>query len=277
MRSFFPAIGALLLLFWLREQAFSLENLKTVQAQGEAYLSEETTPSEAKAVALNNARRQALEQAVGVVVHGTTAVYNYQLINDMVFTATKGLIVKETILEHKCQTRAEQISCIARIEATVKPLSLEKKGSLAIIKSVVQRPGKEGSALSPVFQKNDEIQVKVIVSEPSYLTLFSVDQHGNISKIYPNDYCNQTELDPEQEFIFPNDTHRSSGLKLRVQMPKGKKKAIESVLVIATKGKTALLSGRRIDNPSLSDLMAELSEFDQSLWANATVGYEARE
>jgi len=277
MKSLTHVIGSLLLLFSLREQAFAMETLKTVEAKGEAYLSEETTPSEAKAVALNNARRQALEQAVGVVVHGTTAVYNYQLINDMVFTATKGLIIKEKILEHKCQPRDDQIICMARIEAIVKPLSLERKGSLSIVKAAVQRPDREDSAISPVFQKNDEIRVRVTVSEESYLTLFSVDQYGNISKMYPNDYCNQTALTQDKEFTFPNESQRQSGLKLRVQVPKGKKKAIESVLVIAMKDKANLLSAKKIENPSLSDLMAELSEFDQSLWTNATVGYEVRE
>lgn len=266
-----------LMLLSICGQSFSQEALKTVEAKGEASLWDETTPSEAKAVALNNARRHALEQAVGVVVHGSTAVYNYQLVNDMVVAATKGLIVKEKIIENKCQIRGEQIYCVARIEATVKPLSFEQKGNLKVVRATVQRPDKDSAAKAPVFQNDDEMQVKVAASEEAFVNLFSVDQNGGIVKLYPNDYCDQKRLSPEKIFQFPSDEQRVAGIKLRVHTLKGVRKAIESVLVILTRGKVNLLADNTIQNPMVSDLMREISELDPSNWAEGTAGYEVKE
>ncbi|MBM4136916.1 MAG: DUF4384 domain-containing protein [Nitrospira sp.] len=265
-----------LILMLLPQYVFS-ENIKIVESVGEAYLGEDTTPAEAKAIALNNARRSALEEAVGIVVHGSTVVYNSELISDLVFTATKGLIVKEKIIEKKCQTKDEQIYCLTKIEAHIKPLGFEKSGNLKILKASIQRPDKDIVIKSPVFQKGDEIQVKVIVNEDSFVSLFSVGQYGNISKLFPNDYSKQIVIPSEKEFIYPDYTQRSMGLKFRVHTPKGLKKAVESVLIIATKEETNLLSNKSIQNPTISDLMSELSEIDPSLWVEKTLGYEVRE
>jgi hypothetical protein len=62
-----------------------------------------------------------------------------------------------------------------------------------------------------------------------------------------------------------------------VRTPKGKKKSVESVLVIATKENTSFLEGRKGDNLTITDLMKELSEMDASKWVEQTVGYEVRE
>lgn len=269
-------VQALMLTLLFPISSFAAD-VKVVQSEGEVYLGEETTPAEAKALALNNARRKALEETVGIEVHGASVVYNFQLINDLVVAATKGLIVKERIIENNCGTKDKQLFCTARIEAHVKPLSTERKGNLTITKASVQRPDKEGVVKSPVFQKNDEIQVKVSVGEDSYASIFSVDQNGNINKLYPNEYCHQLPLTPGKELVFPDEAQRSSGLKLRVSTPKGKKKAVESVLVIASKEKINFLSDKAVENPTITDLMSELSEIDPSFWAQKTIGYEVRE
>lgn len=270
------SILILLILMILPQYVFS-ENIKIVESVGEAYLGEDTTPAEAKSIALNNARRSALEEAVGIVVHGSTVVYNSELISDLVFAATKGLIVKEKIIEKKCQIRDEQIYCIAKIEAHIKPLGFEKRGNLKILKASIQRPDKDIVIKFPVFQKGDEIQIKAIVNEDSFVSIFSVDQYGNIIKLFPNDYSKQNIVSSEQEFIFPDNSQRSVGLKLRAHTPKGLRKALESVLIIATKEKTNLLSEKTIENPTISDLMRELSEVGPSLWTEKILGYEVRE
>ena len=58
------------------------------EAEGQVTLGDDSTVGQAKAAALNNARRAALEKATGVEVRGSSTVYNYQLINDLVVTAT---------------------------------------------------------------------------------------------------------------------------------------------------------------------------------------------
>ena len=62
-----------------------------------------------------------------------------------------------------------------------------------------------------------------------------------------------------------------------MRTPKGRKKAVESVLIIATKGTVPLLDARKDQDLTITDLMKELSELDPSLWVDQTVGYEVRE
>lgn len=264
--------------FMLLSPVFAAEGLKVVEGEGQAVLGEDTTMSQGKATALNNARRDALEKATGIAVHGSSVVYNNILINDLVKTATKGIIVQEKLVDNSCKITDAGFLCVAKIKATIKPLTAERKGNFAVTTASVQRPDKERAAKSPVFQNNDEIQIRIATNEDAFLQLFSVDQYGNVSKLYPNSYVKQQKALPgEKEFVFPDNTLRDRGLRLKVKTPKGVKQSIESVLVIATKEKTALLIDKSLENPTITDLMRELSEIDLSLWAESTVGYEVRE
>jgi hypothetical protein len=249
---------------------------KVVEAEGWASLGDDTTPAVAKATALNNARRSALEKAVGVAIRGSSVVYNSELISDLVHTATKGLIVKEDILESNCNIKDNQILCMARIKAYVKPLSLERRGTFRILRAHLRRPGSTITTSNPVFQFNDEIQVRVKVNEDSYIQIFSIDQYGNVSKLYPNRYSPQDLVPGKEEFVFPNDAQRTMGLKLRVTTPKNLKSAVESVLVIASTKKIDILTAGMISNPTITDLMRELSVNDPSIWVEKTLGYEVR-
>jgi hypothetical protein len=252
------------------------EDLKIVEADGEALLGEDTTKAQARATARNNARRNALEQAVGVRLHGSSVLYNSNLISDLVITATKGLIVKEEILEDKPRIKGDQIFYYYKLKAYVKPISIEKRGNFAILKAEVLRADKTKAAKLPVFQHNDEIQVRVKVNEDSYINIFSVSQDGMITKLYPNNYFKSEVITANKTFIFPDDTMRALGLRLRVKTPRKLSKAVESVLVIATKEKVDFFSDKDIEEPTITDLMRELSALDPSLWAEKTVGYEVR-
>jgi len=248
-----------------------------VEAEGTILLGDDSTIGQAKAAALNNARRAALEKATGVEVRGTSTVYNYQLINDLVLTATRGIIVKEHVFKSSCTTKDEQVSCSAKIEAWVKPLHTERRGNFAVKKAFVHRIDKVEAAASPVFQNNDEIIIRAAANQDAWLSLFSVDQFGAISKLYPNEYVKQEQLPAGKELVFPDESCRQGGLKIRVRTPRGKAKAVESVLIIATKEKAALLEDVKNKDLTITDLMKELSEMDSSAWVEQTVGYEVRE
>lgn len=248
-----------------------------VEAEGTILLGDDSTIGQAKAAALNNARRAALEKATGVEVRGSSTVYNFQLINDLVHTATRGLIVKENVFSSTCRTDGDQIACSARIEAWVKPLQTERRGSFAVKKAAVMRAGRTEAPMSPVFQSGDELVIRASANQDAWLHLFSVDENGGLGKLYPNDYLKTERLPAGKELLFPDDACRQGGIRMVVRTPKGKKKAVESVLVIATKEKAALLEGRKDENLTITDLMKELSETDPSTWVDKTVGYEVRE
>ena len=252
----------------------TVEEVKVVTAEGKIVLGDDTTPAHARAIAMNNARRTALEAAVGVNLHGSSVIYNSDLVSDLVVTATKGIIVKQNVLEDKYYTEEDRIYCLVRIEAHVKPLSQADSKRVKILKASIRRPDKNVSENSPVFQDGDEIQIKVAASDNVFINIFSIDQYGNVIKLYPNNYIKAEIIPSGKEFTFPDDTIRSQGLNLRVTTPKGMKSGIESVLIIATKEEGFFLTDPSIQNPTISDLMNELSKLDPSSWSEKTIGYE---
>jgi len=207
--------------FMISSPLFAADELKVVEGEGQANLGEDATMLQGKITALNNARRDALEKATGIEVRGSSVVYNNTLINDLVRTATKGLIVQEQLLDNSCKIVDARFLCTAKIKATIKPLNVERKGNFSVTSASVLRTDKELAAKSPVFQNNDEIQIRVTTNEDAFLQLFSVDQFGNVSKIYPNSYIKQQKVLPAtKEFIFPDNTLRDRGFRVRVKTPK---------------------------------------------------------
>ena len=78
-----------------------------------------------------------------------------------------------------------------------------------------------------------------------------------------------------EEVIFPNEAQRGLGLRLRVKTPAGLRKAVESLVVITTKGGDEEFL-QDVKSPNLIDLWQELSQIDSSAWTDEMVGYEVR-
>ncbi|TAN44821.1 MAG: DUF4384 domain-containing protein [Nitrospirae bacterium] len=254
----------------------SQQNIKPIVVEGEAVLSEDSTPAQARALAFNNARRSAIEQASGVIVHGSSVVYNFQLISDLVASATRGVIVKEEILQDEIRKEGKQIVYYVKLKAHVKALEGREKSPLKLVNTNVVRYGSPSSSTTIVFQENDEIQVHAKTSIDSYIHVFSITHDGMVSKLYPNEYFKGERISAGSEFVFPDERQRSMGLKLRVRTPKNISRAVETILFVATKEKNDFLSNKNSDEVTITDLMQELSEHDASLWVEKAVGYEIR-
>ena len=213
------------------------DNIQLIEKEGEAVLGEDTTPAQAKALALNNARRSAIEQVSGVIVHGSSVVYNFQLISDLIASATRGIIVKEEILLDDIKKEGKQIVYVTKIRAHVKTLEGKEKGNLKILKASVNRYGTSPSNSAVVFQENDEIQVSAKINSEVYLNVFGISQDGMVTKLYPNEYFKDATVSPDNEFVFPDEKQRMLGLKLKVRAPKNLSRAVETMLIVATKEK----------------------------------------
>jgi hypothetical protein len=250
-------------------------DLREVIAEGRATLGFDTTPAQAKALALNDARRIAVERAAGVMVRSSSIVYNSELINDLISAFSKGLIVKEDILSEGFRTEDGHVAYICRIKATIKPLRQKKQKDIRIVRAEVSRADRPFSSSAPVFQDNDEIRIRIKTEGDLNINVFSVSQDGRVVLLLPNPYVKLKKVSDGQDFIFPDESMRSSGFKLRVHPPKNLSRAYETIMIIATKESKDFLSSKDRD-ATLSDLMGELSLLDQSSWADATIGYEVR-
>ncbi len=263
-------------LFCVKGFAAEKGDIQVIESVGEAILGDDTTPAQAKAMALNNARRSAIEEASGVVVHGSTVVYNYQLISDLVKASTRGLIVKEEILLDDIRKEGKQIVYVTKIRVHIKPIEYKEAGSLRIVKAGVNRYGSLPVGTAMVFQENDEIQIRAKVNSDAYIHIFGISQDGMVTKLYPNEYFKAEILSPETEFIFPDERQRGLGLKLKVRTPKNLGRTVETILIIATKEKVDFLSDKKDDDVTITDLMKELSDIEPTSWTEETVGYEVR-
>ena len=252
------------------------DNIQVIEKEGEAVLGEDMTQAQAKALALNNARRAAIEQASGVIVHGSTLVYNYQLISDLVASATRGVIVKEEILLDDVKKEGKQIVYYTKIRAHVKALEGREKSTLKILNASVNRYGSSPSSTAIVFQDNDEIQIRAKVNSDAYIHIFNISQDGLVTKLYPNDYFKSEVVPANSLFTFPDEKQRTLGLKMKVRAPKNLSRAVETILIAATTEHVDFLSEKKAGEVTITDLMKELSEMDVLLWTEKIVGYEVR-
>ncbi|MBI3755377.1 MAG: DUF4384 domain-containing protein [Deltaproteobacteria bacterium] len=265
-------------LFLYGSLSFAAEkrDIQIIESAGEAVLGEDTTPAQARALALNNARRSAIEQASGAIVHGSTVVYNFQLISDLIASSSRGVIVQEEILSDDTRKEGKEIIYAVKIRAQVKTLENREKGNLKIVKATVGRYGSASAGATTVFQENDEMQIRAKVNADAYIHIFGIGQNGMVARIYPNEYFKGEMVSSQTEFIFPNERQRELGLKLKVRTPAGLSRGIETVLIAATKEKVDFLSDKTGGEITVTDLMKELSDVEPSLWTETTVGYEVR-
>lgn len=247
-----------------------------VTSDGQAVLGEDTTPARARSLALNNARRSAIEHAVGVTVHGSSVVYNFRIISDLVSAFSRGLIVKEEILADKLKAEGQFAFYYVKIRTHVKPLKFKKPHDFRIISADVLRVGSNAVSPEPVFHNADEIQIRVATNADLFLNIFSVSEDGSIIKLLPNRYVENNKSYANTTFVFPDDIRKSMGMRLRVSVPKDTSSALETIIIIGTKEKISLLSCEDTEEPTVTDLMNELSRIDQSLWTEKVIGYVVR-
>lgn len=252
---------------------YASESVQIVEKNGEAIIGEDTTRAQARAHALNNARRAAVEEVTGVHISGSTVVYNAQLVSDLVASLSRGVIVREEILSEAL--KPDGIVYTVKIKAHVKSLPQRDVGRVKILSESVSRFGSLPVGSGVVFQDNDEIQVRAKVSSDSYLHLFSIDKDGFVTKLFPNDYAPLEKIHPDWEFTFPSNSLREMGLKLRVHSAKNLSRTPETLLIVATIEKIHLLADRKELECSISELMQELVEMDSD-WTEKVVGYEVR-
>jgi len=252
------------------------DGIKVVISEGAAVLEDDKAIGQVKAIALNNARRRALEEAVGVSVRSSAVLYNHDLVSDLILASTKGLIVKEEILEEGTRSNARQLLYYTKIRVHIKPLKFERREGFKITKGEIYRVGAKTKPPAPVFHEDDELQIRLVASESAFMHVFSVSQDGRIYKIFPNEFWANEKLPAGTELVVPDESLRNRGVRLRARLPSKVAQALESVLMLATKSKQNFLVGKIPEETTITDLMQELSELDPSEWTEKTLGYEVR-
>lgn len=255
----------------------------TVVAEGVAPFLKDMSLDEVRGRARDEARRNAIEQAVGVFVRSASVLHNSQITDELISSVSRGVIEQEQwsneqIEEIKNGNRPGPAMAMYRItvKAQVRPVRVERRAGFDV----------RGSLNKTVFQDNEEALIKIRSTQPAYLHVFSVTQDGGVTLLLPNKFVERNQIAPDQEVMFPNDTLRALGVRLRVSLPKGAKKAQEYIKVIATR-KPVNLVGTDASNDvfqtytggesgMIQDVIKRLAQLEDEDWSETTLPYEVR-
>jgi hypothetical protein len=162
------------------------------------------------------------------------------------------------------------------IKAQVRPVRVERRAGFEL----------RGSLNKTVFQEMEEALIKIRSTQPAYLHVFSVTQDGSVTLLLPNRFVERNQITPEQEVVFPNETLRALGVRLRVSLPKGEKQAREYIKVIATRKPVRLVGDDAsngvfktytgVENGMIQDVIKRLAQLEDEDWNETTLPYEVR-
>lgn len=265
--------GLLLIGLWMiLPQLSPAQAAEVISAEGRAVFSDFTTPAEAKAIALNNARRNALEKATGMRSHGDTLAYDSAVIDPLIELAARASISREKIMESSWEPRADVgMGWRTKIEASIAVSEEKEKKTFKITDISVWRPGTGKS--DSLYHPSEKIQVKTKFNEKGFLHLFGIDRNGIAHRLYPVRFTEQELILGGQEYVFPTEHEMKFGLKIRVSALQGMDESFESVMAVATKKRGTLLDKNHMENATITDILMELSSMDNSEWAVKSVTY----
>ncbi|MBI4400741.1 MAG: DUF4384 domain-containing protein [Nitrospirae bacterium] len=256
----------------------------TVVAQGLAPFLKDMSLDEVRGRARDEARRNAIEQAVGVFVRGATVVHNSQITDELIASVARGVIEEEQWVEEKIEeVQSEKTAGPAmavyrtKVKALVRPVRVERRAGFDLRAALNKQ----------VFQDGEEALIKIRSSQPAYLHLFSVMQDGSVTLLLPNRFLTRNLLAADQEMIFPSETLRALGIKLRVVLPKESRKVVEYIKVIATRKPIHLVKDEApegafqtfsgTEGGMIQDVVKRLALLEDEDWTEATLPYEVRQ
>jgi hypothetical protein len=223
-------------------------------------------------------------------------LHNSQIADELISSVARGVIEEEQWLEErieevketkdpkdikgKKQASPSMAIYHTKVKALVRPVHVERRAGFDL----------QASLNKTVFQEGEEALVKIRSSQPSHLYLFSVTQDGSVTLLLPNHYLAQNLIAAGQDMVFPSEALRSLGIKLRVMLPKGTKKAVEYIKVIAIRKPIALIKEHSerapgsvfhtfdgMEGTMIQDVVKRLALLEDEDWTEATLPYEVRQ
>ena len=250
-----------------------------VTAEGTVFFGDHTTIAEARTHSRDEARRKAIEQAIGIFVRARTVVYNSGLAEDLVHSIVRGVVIDEQILSEGLQEvdigkGQKALVHDTTLKARIRPVPAERRNDFVI----------KGDLNKSIFFTDEEMVITVAASEAAYIHIFNVDQDNAVTVLFPNKFRRDNYVIGMKELIFPDHDLREMGIRLRVVPPAGVTKALEKIKLIATKKNLELPQGKFNDasfqtyqgheTGLVTDLMKELTELEDTEWAEKTISYE---
>lgn len=241
-----------------------------VEAVGEAVGGELDPPREVMVRAANEAKRKAIDQAVGSFLRSHTLVSNAQLAEEMTFARVKGKIEKVEVVSEE-RDRTDPNLYRVRLKVLVKPVIPQDAEGLQVKLDLSRSTLREGEEVKVLYQVNADCHVY----------LFSIAADNSVTLLLPNSLHRDNFIRANTGAVFPPG---GSPIHLRAQrLPSyGNKPVQEKIKLVATRRKETLLEGFQegmfqvYDATSaalVGDLARRLNQLDPADWGDAVAVY----
>ena len=185
----------------------------TIHSDGIAFLGSGITEDDAKTIAINDAKRTALEQA-GTYLESHTAVLNYQLVKDEIITYTGGLL-KVNPLQFERAFINKEFAIKAKIEATIDTKILNDRISELRTDNVLKRQleaererNKRLEARIAELQSSGrdatKTEIKSVVNALSATEWFDKGYNTKDNNLKLEYYTKAISLDPNYSYAYIN-------------------------------------------------------------------------
>ena len=241
-----------------------------VEAVGEAVGGELDPPREVMDRAANEAKRKAIDQAVGSFLKSHTLVTNAQLAEEMTFARVKGKIEKVEFLSAE-RDRTDPNLYRVRLKVLVKPVMPQDAEGLQVKLDLSRTMLREGEEVKVLYQVNADC----------YVYLFSIAADNSVTLLLPNSLHHDNSIRANSGAVFPPE---GSPIHLRaLRLPGyGDRSVQEKIKLVATRKKETLLEGfqegmfKVYDATSaalVGDLVRRLNQLDPADWGDAVAVY----
>lgn len=201
-----------------------------VDVEGVAALSGNTTPDQARSMALNQARAKAVQQAAGVSLQDTAYQVRTGEGSLRMFRETEALARGAVVEEHVLGWDTEVVKTTSseppmtrlkvRLRAKVRRLS-DIQSALTVRLELNQR----------VFRAGENLTMNIAVSQPAYLTVFNLAADDQVHVIYPNRFQPVLQVSAPGSLRLPP---ADAPFKLRPRPLDGHGSDVEAIKVIAS-------------------------------------------
>lgn len=242
-----------------------------VEATAEAVGSEYDPPKEVMERARNEAKRKAIDEAVGSFVRSHTLVTNAQLAEEFTFARVRGKIEKVQIISEE-RDRNDPNLYRVRLRALVRPVYPEEQQGIQIKLALTKSVLREGEEVKLLYQTNSDC----------YVYIFSIAADNSVTLLFPNTLYPDNFVKANSGQVFPPD---NCPIRLKALcLPDFRNRlSQEKVKLIATRQKEILLErgfqegifkvydGR--GTGLVGDLARKLNQLDPAEWGEALAVY----
>lgn len=202
---------------------------KWVTVEGIAPI-ENVTKSQARKIAIDNARREAVERVVGVDILSETMVINYNVSGDVVRAIPHGKVIGMEILKEDIELipaeKAGDVPFLA-YKVTIKANVVKEKGESDAFFRIDAQTNRS------VFKEGDRIEIRVTPSRDCYVHIFNILEDETVLILFPNRFDPNCFVKAGATLVFPSAADQKRGITLEAFVSKGKNKVDEMFHILA--------------------------------------------